>query len=71
MLLKISYPCIGGLFVLSAQIGAVHERGGGFFFLLMLAAVPYHVSRAVFFRSGRSSSGMSPSGFVCRSDTSQ
>ena len=25
MLLEISYPCIGGLFVLSAQIGAVHR----------------------------------------------
>ena len=29
MLLEISYPCIGGLFVLSAQIGAVHGRHGG------------------------------------------
>ena len=27
MLLKISYPCIGGLFVLSAQIGAVQRLG--------------------------------------------
>ena len=30
MLLEISYPCIGGLFVLSAQIGAVHIAVGDF-----------------------------------------
>ena len=35
MLLKISYPCIGGLFVLSAQIGAVHKprQTGVFIFI--------------------------------------
>ena len=33
MLLKISYPCIGGLFVLSAQIGAVQVLIVGYYFL--------------------------------------
>ena len=34
MLLEISYPCIGGLFVLSAQIGAVQNfLHGGYAYL--------------------------------------